>query len=270
MLWDFFCSLQKKWFKRGSAEKPTMDSAESSAQFEYSNPGESPIPKISEPLHTSSRRNIDMSAEGELSFFLDKYLYSRFPHQDEFCSITRITNKHDQLHGTDVRFISTKGKVYNVDEKAQLYYLNRSLPTFAFEINFLRNGTPTTGWLCNTNLDTDLYLLIWPYACKDTLDDISWHDFTKADCLLVSKNKLLSFLAQKGLSINKLCADADAFRANRATGKQRIPGLSGIYYYVSSSHKYVETPVNIVISRNILEKIATRHYEVTPEKVIYN
>lgn len=219
---------------------------------------------------TTSRRAFDMSAEAQLALFLDKYLYERFPDIHRYSSIKRISDKREQLNGTDVRFIMKDGRVFNVDEKAQLYYLNKNLPTFAFEIQFLRRGIPTTGWLCNDRLETDYYLLIWPFADRDTSSGISWRNFTKADCLMISKQDVLSFLAENGLTKDRLLADANAIRKEHRTGKIRIEGLSGIYYFASYPQYYAEAPINIVISKSYLRHIATRHYIVTPEKVEHN
>ena len=74
-----------------------------------------------------SRRNDDMSAEAQLGYFLDTYLYDRFPKSDVFSRIERMHSKTAQLAGVDVRFTCKDGAVYDVDEKAQLYYLNKSL-----------------------------------------------------------------------------------------------------------------------------------------------
>lgn len=224
-------------------------------------------PPQSKPVVTASRRISDMSAEAQLSIFLDKHLYERFPDMQRYSSIERMTNKRDQLNGTDVRFTMKNGRVLNIDEKAQLYYLNKNLPTFAFEIQFLRHGVPTIGWLCNDRLDTDYYLLIWPFADRDTPVGISWRDFTKVECFMVAKQDILSLLGKNGLTIDRLLADANRFRAQGRTGKIKIEGLSGIYYYVSSSHKYAEEPINIIIAKTHLRHIATRHYIVTPEGI---
>lgn len=215
----------------------------------------------------ASRREGDMSAEAELAYFLDRYLYDRFPNRQRYSSIERIKNRRDQLNGTDVRFIMKDGRVFNVDEKAQLYYLNKNLPTFAFEIQFLRYGTPTTGWLCNERLQTDYYMLIWPFADRNTLQDISWKDFTKVDCLMISKRSILSFLESKGLTMDRLLTDAEEIRRKHCTGKIRIDGLTGIYYFASYPQYYAEAPINIIISKAYLRHIAARRYLVTPSQL---
>ena len=207
-----------------------------------------------------------MSAEAQLACFMDKYLYSNFPNNEAFDNIRRIDDKREQLNGIDVEFIGKDGKHYCVDEKAQLYYLNQDLPTFAFEILFKRNGYDTTGWLCNDSLKTDLYMLIWPFATQDTPKGITWDKFTKADCLLIQKKRLLKMLSDKGLSIEEMLDGARRIRRSGKTGKIPIAGLRGIYYYASNPQRYREAPINIVISKNILNEIAQRRYIVLPEE----
>ena len=224
----------------------------------------------SQPSFIASRRTEDMSAEAQLSIFLDRYLYDRFPHANRYASIQRICDKEEQLKGTDVRFTMKNGKVVNVDEKAQLYYLNQNLPTFAFEVQFLRQDSTAIGWLCNDQLNTDYYLLIWPFANKDTPKEITWRDFTKTECLMVKKKKVLSLLEQNNLTVERLLTDADRFRKQGITGRFSIAGASGIYYYISPSYKYAEAPINIVISKRNLQRIASRQYLVTPEGVEFH
>lgn len=216
---------------------------------------------------THSRRAEDMSAEAELARFLDRYLYARFPNADAFDSIERTYRKAQQLSGIDLIFRSKDSRTFCVDEKAQLYYLNKDLPTFAFEIEFLRHGIPTTGWLCDRGLDTDLYLLVWPFAKQDSPKDIKAEDFTKADCLLVSKAAVLHHLASQGLTAERLLQDAKHIRSEGKIGKIPISGVNGIYYYASDPQQYQEAPINIVISKQHLMRIKQRRYIVTPEKV---
>lgn len=214
-----------------------------------------------------SRRNDDMSAEAQLACFLDTYLYSRFPQADAFSRIERMHNKAEQLAGVDVRFTGKDGSVYDVDEKAQLYYLNKDLPTFAFEIQFLRDGRETIGWLCNDSLKTDLYLLVWPFATQDTPRDIRWDQFTKADCLLIQKKRLLAMLEKDGLTIKRMQQDAAQFRKAGHIGKATVDGVRGVYYFASDPKKYREAPINIVVTKDRLLSIAQRRYIVTKENL---
>lgn len=214
-----------------------------------------------------SRRSDDMSAEAQLAHFLDTYLYSNFPNGDSFSCIERVDDKAEQLAGVGVRFTGKNGAVYNVDEKAQLYFLNKDLPTFALEIQFLREGIETCGWLCNDSLKTDLYLLIWPFATQDTPKNIDWGQFTKADCLLVEKKRILCLLEEVGLTPERMLEEASRIRKLGCIGKVTIPDVKGIYYYASDPQKYREVPINIVVSKEKLRTIAQRRYIVTKEEV---
>lgn len=49
-------------------------------------------------------------------------------------------DEQGQRSGTDVEFTGADGRVYYVDEKAQLHYLNQNLPTFAFELLSFQKG----------------------------------------------------------------------------------------------------------------------------------
>ena len=219
------------------------------------------------PGKTKSRRAEDMLAEAELGRYLDRYLYARFPKADAFESIERVHDKQRQTAGIDVIFTAKDGRVFRVDEKAQLYYLNRDLPTFAFEIGSLQQGVLTVGWLCNEKLETDLYLLIWPFADRDSPRGLQMEEITKADCLLVRKKDLLKLLASRGLPVERLIADGERLRAEGRVGKVPIPGIGGIYYYVSDPLRYAEAPINVIVSRRLLRQICRRCYIVTPEKV---
>lgn len=224
---------------------------------------------VSPPTQESNaHREEDHSAEKELALFMDKFLYERFPTGSAFSSIRRVQDKEEQLNGVDVEFIGTDGRVYCVDEKAQLHYLNQNLPTFALELLSYQKGYDTVGWLCNSKLKTDFFMLIWPSATTDDYEGITWDQFTKADCLLIQKSKILKKLASKGLTVERMLSDARDIRASGRKGKIPIPGIKGIYYFASYPRKYQEAPINIVVAKPILKDLAQRRYVVTPERVI--
>ncbi len=259
-LWDALIGLFKPHKKTAPLEPPKPDVP--STTHEGKQEGQSSIYHRQDS--TVSRRNQDMTSESELGKFLDKHLYKELLKSGAFKSITRETEKDVQLNGVDVTCVATNGAVYRIDEKAQLYYINKNLPTFAFEVDFLRDGLVTIGWLCNPALLTDAYLLIWPYATQNTPKGIQENQFTEADCILVSKQRILNFLEQNGLTIERMLADAHQFRKERRTGKIPIPGLHGVYYFASYPNQYKEAPINIVIAKKYLREIAWRKYVVTP------
>ena len=80
---------------------------------------------------THSRKRTDMAAEAELAAFLDLYLYQPLLQEGHFISIKRQQDRNQQLLGIDVE-AETKNRKYRIDEKAQLYYINKDLPTFQY------------------------------------------------------------------------------------------------------------------------------------------
>lgn len=199
-----------------------------------------------------------MKAEKELGKFLDKYFYPNLDYKSE-----RKMDRSSQFQGIDVQLKKDNYQL-NIDEKAQLYYINKSLPTFAFEVNFVnRAGNLAPGWLFNNDLQTDYYLLIWPFANTDDLIKIKEESFTKIDCLMISKKKIQQYLLQEGLTKEIIMEDAIKIRNGKQKGRFGILGKSDIYYFFSPSDKYTEVPINIVIRRNILDKLSEARYIVT-------
>ena len=160
--------------------------------------------------------------------------------------------------------VKTLKSVGYVDEKAQLYYINKNIPTFAFELQFLKMGRVIEGWFLNDNLKTDYYLLIWPCASIDDVKRLKKEDFTKLDALMVSKEKLRDKLSSLGLDKETLTQRAYEIRKSRTYGKITT-GIQGIYYYASDPLKYVEAPINIVISKTRLIALSDAHYEITTD-----
>ena len=157
---------------------------------------------------------------------------------------------------------------YFIDEKAQLYYINKGLPTFAFEVSFSdRLGKERLGWLLNDELKTNFYMLIWPYASNTNLSTIKKEDFCKVDCLLIRKDKIKKYLYDNGWTNEKILSEIFKIRNLGLQGKISIPGVKNFYFYHSSSEKYQENPINIVIRKNILIDLADYEFLVTKDKL---
>lgn len=131
-------------------------------------------------------RENDMKREQILSEYLDKKLYC----QKIFENFRRTNTIEEQLSGSDVVFsIPSKGlNNLIVDEKAQLYYLDGGLPTFAFELNFInRRGERVEGWLTDENKKTEYYQLLFLTANNnfESIDEI-----LKVEYILVERSKI--------------------------------------------------------------------------------
>lgn len=210
-----------------------------------------------------SRRRLDMQAESELATFLDDYFYSRLINSGELTSAQRITDIETQREGIDV-IVSKNSWQALIDEKAQLYYINNGLPTFAFELGFLLDGRETIGWFLNDELRTDRYFLLWPNATTSDLKRLTAKDFTAVYGLMIKKKSVQQYLQGIGLSKEHLLRKLHQLRASGTVGKHPS-GNSGVYYYVSDPNLYSESPINLVISKKILKNIASAAYNIKPD-----
>ncbi|MEI8086858.1 MAG: hypothetical protein WCG93_11660, partial [Paludibacter sp.] len=191
-------------------------------------------------MATSELRSRDMMVEREISKFLDEKLYSN---SSIFSKTERTDNIENQLSGSDIIISIPKLGIINaiVDEKAATHYINKNLPTFAFELCFkLNNGKIVEGWLTDTGKKTQFYLLMWISAKKDW--DIKKEDITQIEYILIERNKILSYLNSKGYGIFELKNKAKIILNNNIDGV--IDKLSDTAYYFYFSNRLTEKPIN--------------------------
>lgn len=185
----------------------------------------------------------DMQKEQCLSILLDA-LYEKHLHQYRF---QRISDLKRQLQGVDLILTRRRDqKKFLVDEKAQLDYLNDDLPTFAFEINYQKNGKTKRGWLFDPLKKTDFYALITGIYSDEP------NKFTSCKITFVNREKLISFLKSRTITEDSL---AD-FMENSLLrhGKIKMPGLDSKtegYLYFSRQNK-AEKPINLVLKLDFL------------------
>lgn len=227
----------------------------------------------------------DMAAEKELAKFLDEYLYKS---KKEKCkAITRIEDKTKQMEGLDVVIEYNDGSYVNIDEKAQLHYMDVCLPTFAFEINFIgRDNNLHEGWLYNNELKTDTYMLIWPEITvyhdeiraieenkdrlkriREILPNINYQDFERIECYLIKREKIKEYLAYNKWDEQRIKQKAEILRKSNKYGKTLVEETGNFYFYFSDPYKYRESPINIVIKKSELKELAYQKYVVTKNGV---
>ncbi len=161
----------------------------------------------------------------------------------------RVDTLEEQLDGIDLILTHKKtGKTFFVDEKAQLDYLNKNLPTFAFELFYTKHETLKQGWLFDAKKKTQMYALVTNIQKENDR-------FVSCNITFVNRQKLLSFLAEKGL-------DED-FLKNRFLehlgfhGKIEVPGLDlgrEGHVHFSSKNK-AEQPINLILQLAFLKEI---------------
>ena len=215
-----------------------------------------------------SRRIEDMQAEQTLTKVMDIWVWSRLKEIGNISTYIRETNKAKQINGTDV-WLHTKNKTkISVDEKAQLYYINQNLPTFAFELGFIgQTGNVKDGWFINDKLDTKMYMLIYPYAKTTEIEKLEYSSFTKLECILISKLAIWRELCNVGLTKNILIEETKKMREKGEIGRKFFPNIDWCYLNMSNPEKYSETPINLVIKKDKLIEIANQIFIATPDKL---
>ena len=133
----------------------------------------------------------DLSKEKQLTPLLDSYYQKHLKH---YC-FERVSHLKKQLQGIDLILKhKASGKQFFVDEKAQLDYVNESLPTFAFELVYHKNGVQKEGWLFDVSKKTHFYALAT--SIFSDVDKV----FTSCNITFVNREKLILHLSTLGLT----------------------------------------------------------------------
>ena len=183
----------------------------------------------------------DLKQEQILSEYLDR-LYKL-----KNLAFERIVNIDKQHQGIDI-VIQHKSKDYLIDEKAQLHYLNKDLPTFTFELSYLnKNNQLKEGWLFDTNKLTQYYFLITAIFLKENKTELLYvDDIETLKISSVNRKKLVAHLEKIGLSKDILEEYDNTLRTNESYGKNIIPELNkknnGLIYF---TEHLAEKPINL-------------------------
>ena len=199
-------------------------------------------------------RKQDSQSELAVAGFLDTYFYPKF-----VSNFQRHTDVSSQLKGIDVVF-DYKQSRFVVDEKAAVHYVNKDLPTFAFELDFVgRDNKLHDGWFYDDTKSTEYYLLTWIWASKTK--GFTTSDISKIDLVLVGRKRI-----QKMLLSHQL----DKERALRGSKYLRDRNLFGVFGKSSSKPFYfyytkhlAEKPINIIIRKKALQEISVLNLTLT-------
>lgn len=182
----------------------------------------------------------DLEQENILAHYLDN-LY-----QEKGLDFERVYDLERQFEGIDL-IITEKKVVYTIDEKAQLHYLNKNLPTFTFELSYLKQGELKEGWLFNTHKSTQFYFLITDIHLKNGKSRLAKaNDIEYLKITSVNREKLIMHLRSIGLSQEKLKQYDCRLRESRSFGKKKIKELDdhkeGLIYF---TEQLKEKPINL-------------------------
>ncbi|HRH68006.1 MAG TPA: hypothetical protein PLB89_00730 [Flavobacteriales bacterium] len=187
----------------------------------------------------------DLRKEKLLATYLDR-CYRRNGIQ-----IKRYNDAESQRNGLDVR-LEKDGKTFIVDEKAQLHYLNKSLPTFSLELSLMTNGTERPGWFFDPAKRTEVYSFVFDIHLTNGVERLERHeDIASANIVLVNRARLKNTLAEAGLTeilLRRMCNELRNSGDDRRS--VRSPGVR-----VMLSKDLAEQPVNLLVLRRHLEEI---------------
>lgn len=190
----------------------------------------------------------DKRMEEMFAMWLDKHFYINFIGMNR--SITRNSDIALQKKGVDVVIdIDDENKAY-IDEKATLQYINKKLPTFAFEI--INSTSGAQGWLYNKDYITTHYLLAWPNS-KD-IPILNSESFIDAEIMIIERKNVIKLLEDNGLTEEKILNLIQSYK-NKLSQKNRFEIASGITLNFNMSLR--EKPINVVIKKNLLMKYAS-------------
>ena len=202
----------------------------------------------------------DLKNEILLGKYLDD-IYAKIFEPNSF-KIERILEINQQYSGIDL--ILTKGnKTYFIDEKAQLSYLNKKLPTFAFELSYLKNGFWKVGWLFDKNKKTDIYFLVTEIFCSDPVN--LEYGISSVKITALNRNKLIDYLSSIGLTEEVLMSYEKEIRQT-ATSKKYLKELNNRNEgNIQFTIFLIEQPVNLVLKLDnlVLNGIAKVIYDVS-------
>ena len=186
------------------------------------------------------RFNQDLENEHKLAVFLDDNYYNNTSRFNDTLRIDRIDDLDLQYKGVDLIITNkdTDIKTY-IDEKAQSHYINKRLPTFAFELSYLKDGSLREGWLFDTHKITQQYFII---TCIQEIDK----QIQSCRLISIDRYKLISLLIAKNLTRENLAKYENQYRDNGEYKKHIISELSGREGFLFYTEHLVEKPINVV------------------------
>ena len=202
-----------------------------------------------------SRRSEDVRKTKILEKFVDK-IYA-----ENGIKIIRIEDEEIQKRGVDFVHI-TENEQRCVDEKFAIKYFDRDLKTFAFELASYNNKN-NEGWFISDHILTTYYVILW-FRSDEELQNIYSYDLC-----YIKKEKIKEYLKTVGFC-DEVVDDFNKYWANQThtnpddtyyeKGDRRYRDLQDGVRIVQSMQYKKESPINVVIPRKKLYKLAELHF----------
>lgn len=173
----------------------------------------------------------DLSKEKQLTPLLDYYYQKHLKHY----TFERVSQLKQQLQGIDLILKDRQsGKQFYLDEKAQMDYINESLPTFAFELFYKKDGVKKQGWLFDASKKTQFYALITSIFSDEKFE------FTSCNITFVNREKLIFLLDKKGLSrtcLEQIIADKQKVHGKLVLGQLNAKNEGYLFFLPKTKRK---------------------------------
>lgn len=201
------------------------------------------------------RRKNDNEKTRKIERFVDKI------YRDNGLKMQRIFDYDMQTRGVDVIHKIDEETRY-IDEKFAVQYYNRDLNTFAFELSS-HNNVDDNGWFTSEHMITTHYCILW-FRSDDSFKNIESYDLC-----YINKKKIMEYLYSVGYRDNILdefCNYWDGGIDNKyrrfyyERNGRRYRDLRNGVRIVQSMQFEVESPINVVIPKKELFKLAEYHF----------
>ena len=206
-----------------------------------------------------SNRQIDLKNEKEIADYMDENFYAKYT-----TNFKRYSDRNTQLLGIDTTCDIANRKNMLIDEKAMMYYINKDIPTFAFELSFnLYGDRRVDGWFLDEKKLTQFYFMIWVNAINDDLTNFKKEDITNLEVIVIERKRLIKWLDSEGFSIEKIMEYNDRIVKDNLVGKTYTKNNNKNFHF-QYSNSLREKPVNIIIKKSVLKDISAG------QKILYN
>ena len=229
----------------------------------------------------------DLLGEQAVNKFLVDFLYEKFKEKGYIIDFEVSRELNKQHAGSDTVLILKSGKKIVVDEKAAIHYAKtnlkeKAMPTFAFEVSYMYNGQLKEGWLTNPKYnETQRYLLCWLWVQAGTNKSrLKYDDIVQIEAMIFEKTDIQEYI------INIVTADTDIVKFHTVASDKRVSLEEKILqkaldkidepvgketcpkWYLTGGNILSEQPLNILLYKNQLEKLAKSHWLVTRKGLI--
>lgn len=214
-------------------------------------------------------RNFDNRACEIVNDFLDEKFY---PYITKAFKRTQKFDK--QVKGIDCVFADRNHNHYICDEKSAVKYSNKTLNTYAFELQFInRAGNLQPGWFLSDNQTNNSYNLIYTDKIYNEEGDFDYHTFTTDQikvlhAYIVRKETIKNYLHELGLTTETILKKCEEIR--KTNGDCYLGDIDKDGYCYRISKQLPEQPINLLINRNMLDVLSDYTYIYNKGKFTIN